>query len=75
MEDMNANMAQTNLNVGAELGIKNQAEQSCIGEDDDKARMRELSLRLNEKGRQADIAQAEADTDYRQALYKEFGIC
>lgn len=46
----------------------------AISQNTDEERMKALSSKLIETGRQDEVAKAVSDEDYRQALYDEFEL-
>lgn len=69
MDGINQSIVPSIMNGAVELGVQNK-----IDEQVDDGRMRQLSTKLIEKGRQDDVQRALSNEDYRQALYDEFEI-
>lgn len=55
-----------------ESGLQNEEEQDK--NKDEEQRLKALSMKLLQKGRQEDVARAVSNEDYRQALYDEFEL-
>ena len=70
MDGINQSVVPSIMNSAVELGIQEDVSKSTEEEE----RMKVLSTKLIEKGRQDDVARAVSNEDYRQALYDEFEL-
>lgn len=69
MDHMHQSIVPSMMNNAIEDNIRD-----AISQNTDEERMKELSSKLIETGRQDEVAKAVSDEDYRQALYDEFEI-
>ncbi|MCH5280426.1 MAG: hypothetical protein J1E61_03085 [Lachnospiraceae bacterium] len=70
MDGINQSVVPSIMNSAVELGIQEEVSRNTEEEE----RMKALSTKLIEKGRQDDVARAVSNEDYRQALYDEFEL-
>lgn len=70
MDGMNQSIAPSIINSAVEVGIQNDLSKQT----EEELRMKQLSTKLIEKGRQDDVQRAVSNEDYRQALYDEFEL-
>lgn len=70
MDGINQSIVPSIMNSAIELGIQDDISKSTEEEE----RMKALSTKLIEKGRQGDVERAVSNEDYRQALYDEFEL-
>ena len=70
MDGINQSVVPSIMNSAVELGIQEDVSKSTEEEE----RMKALSTKLIEKGRQDDVARAVSNEYYRQALYDEFEL-
>lgn len=70
MDGMNQSIAPSIMNSAVEVGIQDHVSRQT----EEELRMKQLSTKLIESGRQDDVQRAVTNEDYRQALYDEFEI-
>lgn len=70
MDGINQSIGMSIINEGIEVGLQDEMVKGM----EEELRMKQLSTRLIEKGRQDDVQRAVSDADYRQALYDEFEL-
>lgn len=70
MDGMNQSVGMSIINEGIEVGL----QEEMVKGTKEELRMKQLSTKLIEKGRQDDVQRAVSNEDYRQALYDEFEL-
>lgn len=70
MDGMDQSVGMSIINEGIEVGIQDDISKAA----QDELRMKQLSAKLIENGRQDDVQRAVSNEDYRQALYDEFEL-
>lgn len=70
MDGINQSVGISMIHEGVEVGLQEKMLKGISEEE----RMKELSTKLIEKGRQDDVQRAVSNEDYRQALYDEFEL-
>lgn len=70
MDGMNQSVGMSIINEGIEVGL----QEEMVKGTEEELRMKQLSTKLIEKGRQDDVQRAVSNEDYRQALYDEFEL-